>query len=363
MMRVCCYTSLTFAYAPRALVLAETLRRAHPGWTLAAVVVDAPPAGLDLAGLLPGFDQVVGVEELGIPRCRAWLFKHDLVEACTAVKGAMMTRLLAEGFDAVVYLDPDIAVFSPLEEVVAALGDASILLTPHQTAPSLSDQALGDNEMTSLLYGTYNLGFIAVRNDLAGRAFAAWWAAMLHRACYDEPERGLFTDQRYVDLVPGLFDGVRILRGPGCNVASWNLSTRQVTIPHDGTIRVNGAPLRFFHFTKVGGLGDVMLERYGGDNLEAMELLAWYKRELHRRAGHPAAALPWRFGHFSNGVPIPRAARRVFRARPDLIAHFDDPFDAGRHGSFHGWLLAEHPALLDGPPGATPPDAPAGATG
>ena len=187
-MRVCCYTSFTFAYAARAAVLAETLRRHHPEWTLAALVVDRHPGGEPLAGLLPEFDRVLSVDELGIPDLSGWLFRHDVVEACTAVKGAMLNRLQAEGFDAAIYLDPDIAVFGPLEEAMAALKLSSILLTPHQTAPNLAEKAFVDNELASLRYGTYNLGFIAVRNDEPGRAFAAWWATRLRLACYDEPE-------------------------------------------------------------------------------------------------------------------------------------------------------------------------------
>jgi hypothetical protein len=362
-MRVCCYTSFTFAYAARAMILVDTLRRHHPDWVLVAVVVDRHPGGHPLERLLPEFDQVVGVEELSIPNGDGWLFKHDLVEACTAVKGAMLTRLLASGYDAIIYLDPDIALFGPLTEALQALESSSIVLTPHQTAPNLANKAVEDNEMTSLLYGAYNLGFIAVRSDGPGRAFAAWWAARLHRACYDAPERGIFTDQRYVDLVPGLFDGVGILRHPGYNVASWNLSTRQVTIPGDGAIRANGLPLRFFHFTKVEGIGAVMLDRYAGDNFEVFELVEWYKRELKRNASHPAAALPWHFGRFSNGAAIPTPARRLYRSRRDLMAHFDDPFDAGRPDSYYNWLLTEHPAMLGRPAAVTQPDAPAAATG
>ncbi len=341
-MRVCCFTSLTLAYAARAMVLAETLRQAHPGWTIVAVLVDRPGNG---PAPLPGFDEVVSVNDLDIPGLPGWLFKHDVVEACTAVKGAMMCRLLAGPYDAVIYLDPDIAVFNPLEEVEAALANADIVLTPHQTTPNTPTAAIKDNELGSLLYGTYNLGFIAVRNGPTGKAFAAWWASMLHRACYDEPEAGLFTDQRYIDLVPGLFDGVRVLRHPGCNVASWNLSTRRVTITADGAILVNGEPLRFFHFTKAGSIGDLMMDRNAGDNVEAFELLACYKRRLHHY-GQALVPAPWAYGHFTNGVPIPREARRLFRARRDLMAYFADPFDAGLHESYYGWLHAEHPGML-----------------
>ncbi len=48
-----------------------------------------------------------------------------------------------------------------------------------------------------------------------------------------------FTDQRWCDLVPSLFDRVHIERDPGYNVASWNLSTRRIQILATGNIVVN----------------------------------------------------------------------------------------------------------------------------
>jgi len=347
MMRTCCYTSFSYSYLSRAQVLLRTVRMAQPAWSVCAVVVDEPPPGADWAGLLAGFDQVIRIDDLGIPRVRAWLFKHDLVEACTAVKGAAMLRLLDQGFDRVIYLDPDIAVFEPLDPVLADL-DASVVLTPHQTAPNRQPAAVRDNEAASLQYGVYNLGFLLVRADAAGRAFAAWWAAQLHDACYDEPENFRFTDQKCVDLVPGLFPGVAILRDPGCNVATWNLSTRTIRIGRDGAITVNGAPLRFAHFTKIGGVGDVMLERYAGDNIEALEVWAWYRRELAREHS-PIPAAWWHYGRFANGVPVTTAMRRLFRRRPDLIAAFDDPLFTDGEGYFT-WLSREHPGLMPGTP-------------
>ena len=346
MMRVCCYTSFTFAYLPRARVLAETLRSAHPDWTLCAVLVDQAPPGFDPATLFEAFDLVLGAGELGIPDWRRWLFRHDVVEACTAVKGHAMLRLMEDGFDAVVYLDPDIAVFHPLTEVTGLLEDASVVLTPHQIAPNDWELAARDNEQAALLYGVFNLGFIAVRNDAVGRDFAAWWAAQLHRACYDDPANGVFTDQRYCDLVPALFDRVAICRDPGCNVASWNLSRRRVRINQDGTIDVNGRPLTFFHFTKIGAEGDTMVERYAGDNVEVHEIWRWYARQVARHADGAIPAGFWHFGRFSNGAPIPRAARLFWRARPDLAARLGDPFDAGEEGGLFRLLAEEQPELL-----------------
>lgn len=341
---ICCYTSFTYAYLGRARTLLATLRVAHPDWTVCAVVVDEPPSGALAADLLAGFDVVFGLDDLGIARVRAWLFKHDVVEACTAVKAAAMLRLMDRGYEAIVYLDPDIAVFHPLDPVEAALGHAAIVLTPHQASPNRNYQVIRDNELTSMRYGVYNLGFIAVRNDHTGRSFAEWWAAQLARACYDDAAAGLFTDQKYIDLVPGLFDGVAILRDPGCNVASWNLSTRRVAIGADGGIRVNDVPLRFMHFTKINSLGDIMIERYAGDSIEVLEIWSWYRRQVAH--WQPASISPghWHYSAFSNGVAISRDVRLLYRESRDLRAAFDDPFDAD--GPFYGWLCQSHPEML-----------------
>ena len=109
MTRICCYTSFNYGYLGRALTLLATLRAVHPDWDICALVVDEPPQGELRARLLADFDVVLGVHDLGIPRTRAWLFKHGIIEACTAVKGAAMLWLMNAGYDAVVYLDPDIA--------------------------------------------------------------------------------------------------------------------------------------------------------------------------------------------------------------------------------------------------------------
>lgn len=339
MTRVCCYTSFTYAYLGRARTLLATLRAAHPDWTVCAVVVDEPPPGADTGaetgGLLAGFDIVLSLHDLGIPGARAWLFKHDVVEACTAVKAAAMLHLMARGFSAVVYLDPDIAVFHPLDPVLQALQHASIVLTPHQASPNRNLEVARDNELASMRYGVFNLGFVAVRADASGRAFAAWWGRHLREACYDDVAAGLFTDQKYIDLVPGLFDGVAILRDPGCNVASWNLSTRDVTIEHAGDVRAAGVPLRFFHFTKIGSVGDVMIDRYAGESLAVPELWTWYARQIARAQ---PAGIPqnwWHYARFSNGDAIPRAARLLYRERQDRGAR-SDPFDAA--GPFYAGL-------------------------
>jgi hypothetical protein len=269
----------------------------------------------------------------------SWLFKHNVVEACTAVKGPTLLSLLDDEADKVFYLDPDVAVLGTLTSLVEALDDHSIILTPHQVTHEQSTLAILDNEVASLQHGTYNLGFLGVRNDATGRSFAQWWRDRLVSYCYDDICGGLFVDQRWCDLVPAYFDRVGIIRDAGCNVASWNLSQRRLSISASGEVSVNGVPLRFFHFTKLGPLGDAMTERYARDNTEVYELWAWYRREVELcSTGIPATW--WRYGQFDDGQPIEASARKLYRDRPDLQSTFQDPFAAGP-GSYRAWLNAD----------------------
>ena len=341
-----CYTSFSFSYLSRATVLAETLRRSHPNWTVWALIVDLPPDGFPASEFLHAFDHVVYAKDMGFPAYESWIFKHDVVEACTAVKGEMMRMLLAGGAEKVVYLDPDIAVFHSLEGIISKLDDYSMILTPHQVTPSVGIDAIRDNEMTAFLYGIYNLGFAAVRADSNGKEFAQWWAERLYAACYDKIEAGIFTDQKYCDIVPALFGNVYIERDPGYNVASWNLSSRNLKIAEDGCIYVNDFLLKFYHFTKINSEGDIMTEKYARSNTEVFELWAWYKRAISARSIDSLPSRYWHYSSFSNGSPIKKAARIAYRESRALMEKFPTPFDASGPSSYYEFLNETSPSLI-----------------
>jgi hypothetical protein len=343
MSEVHCFTSISFSYLDRARVLAATLKRHHPDWILWVCVSDVDPPGVAFDESREPFDQVVRVDDLEIRERAQWIFGHDLVELCTAVKGIMLSRLLKQGAEKVVYLDPDIALFSPLDRVIALLDRHPIVLTPHQTHPETNPIAVMDNEIASLKHGVYNLGFLAVRRSAEGVRFAEWWRDRLLAFCHDDIPGGLFTDQRWCDLVPAFFGEAHILRDPGYNVASWNLNNRPISFDPDGTIRAGDRPLRFFHFTKVNSVGERMLERYANGRSEVFELLKWYRRQL---AAHTVAGLPanyWGFAEYRDGTAIRREERVAYRSRPSLREHFPDPFASGPH-TFQTWCAANLPA-------------------
>lgn len=335
--RVVCFTSISLSYLGRARVLASTVKRFHPDWCFLTCISDLPPAGFEFDPAAEPFDEVVWAHELPIPDISSWLFKHDIVELCTAVKGPLLESLVNQGVEKIVYLDPDIALFASLDEVIRVLDVSSIVLTPHQLDPDENEIAIFDNEVCSLQHGVYNLGFLAIRNDSTGRRFASWFAERLRNFCHDELERGLFVDQKWCDLVPAFFENVKILRDPGYNVASWNLSQRRVAVDRAGSILVNDWPLRFFHFTKLGPVGDVMTERYAGESFAIHELWSWYKRSVREATPADLPADWWHYGRFDNDDRIPEAARRLFRTRSDLQAAFSAPFATGPK-TYHQWL-------------------------
>lgn len=341
-MTIHAFTSFTFSYLNRARVLASTLRAEHPDWVFWAVVTDVGPTELDLDWSEEDFDHIISAQDLFGDDADRWLFGHNVVEACTAVKGAAAVRILNEpDCEKLFYFDPDIAVLNSMENVVELLDRYAIVMTPHQTEPAAraDRQTILDNEISSLMHGAYNLGFIALSNVPEGQRFANWWKDRLQDWCHDRKDIGVFVDQKWCDLVPCFFDDVKVLRDPGYNVASWNLAGRTMHFDGDGRALINGTPLRFFHFTKLGPIGDTMTQRYAGDNFEVYELWNWYKRQVDAATDDSIPAGYWHYGTFDNDVPIPDAARRLYRERIDLRKAFPRPMSV--EDGFFGWLCTE----------------------
>src|SRR5262249_31758808 len=190
-----------------------------PGARFYLLVLDGLPDGEE-----PGAGvTVVRSEQLGLPNDREMRFKYDVVEYCTAVKPYFLSMILNQsGEEAVVFLDPDILVMRPLIEVKEALASASIVLTPHILTPIPRD-GLRPTETDIMISGVYNLGFVALKKSAESAAFLHWWEDRLEDGFRIDVPNGLFTDQKWVDLVPVLFPSTAILRNATYNVAVWNM--------------------------------------------------------------------------------------------------------------------------------------------
>ncbi len=221
------FTSITCNYLPKARVLAESLKTFHPEIVLHLVLVDTPPFWLQMED--ERFDSLLRLGDLVLRNPEQWVFQHSVVEAGTGIKGFALEKLLRRpDCSGVLYFDPDIVLFSRLDGLLAELDRASVLVTPHLTEPETTLEGIKDNEFAALQHGIYNLGFLGVKNTTEGRRFAAWWKHRLEHFCFDDIPRGIFTDQRWVDLAPAYFKDIRILRDPEYNVCTWNLTSRKI---------------------------------------------------------------------------------------------------------------------------------------
>jgi hypothetical protein len=338
------FTSVTANYLPKAAALAHSVKRVHPEATFHLVLSDEMPACAP--AVTAAFDTVIHIRDLGIDGLPRWIFRHRLVELCTAVKGTAFQYIARRhGAERIYYFDPDIIVANRLDGLERMLDEHSILLTPHMTTPETDVQAILDNEHCCLRHGVYNLGFLAVRTDGQGEQFIDWWADRLRRYCYDEVPNGLFTDQRWVDLAPAFFDDLAIVRDPQYNVATWNLTHRTATgrAPHD--IQINGRPLVFYHFSGFdSGAQKIMLQRYGSHSPVLFEFRDWYIARCEELGQSVLSKIPCVYGAFRNGEKITDAHRLLYRRREDLMRAFPDPYDTSDPGrSYWHWYEAHVP--------------------
>jgi len=321
------FTVCSNNYVPMARALLESARQHPPEASLYLCLADEALAEPDF---YPGQCEVVPAEKLGIPDFREFAFRYDIMEFNTAVKPFMIRHLLARGHDSVVYLDPDIEVFAPLDGVFALLDEgASFVLTPHLTQPS--EQAAFPGDIGIMRAGAYNLGFLGIGAGEEADRVLRWWSRRLQYECVNEPERGLFVDQKFMDLVPGFANGARILRDTAYNVAYWNLQQRTLGGAPGGWL-VDGEPLRFFHFSGIDPNNLLRLSKHTESFCDAQlphpvrELMQGYATRILANGHGRVPKSTYAYGRFSSGTLLPDVVRRMFRER-HIHWSGGDPFE------------------------------------
>lgn len=349
MKKIHVFTSAACNYIPKVRVLIESIKKWHPDWVVHLALSDEIPKDIDLSS--EPFDEIHPASTLDIPDFIGWSFCHSIVELSTAIKPFMLKKLLdRDDCAGVIYMDPDTVIFSPLTEVLDAIECSNVALTPHQITPEKTLAAIMDNEIASLKHGIYNLGFVAVSNTETGKAFARFWAERIYYFCRDEIHNGLFTDQRWIDLVPAFFEDVCVLRSSRLNVAPWNLTTRVITGKAPFDVQVDDTPLGFYHFTGFdSGAHKTMANKNATGNATVSELIKWYLDTTMDLSKDPLSSVQWNFGRYSDGSVINKVDRFIYRERLDLQQAFPNPFDT-TSGGYKSWLTGqgklEYPKLF-----------------
>jgi glycosyltransferase involved in cell wall biosynthesis len=342
-LRVC--TIIARNYWAHARTLAACLAEQHPDVILKVLVIDGDTETVAAASR-ERFDVVlpdaIGIDRREFHRMAAM---YDVLELSTAVKPWLIRSLLKEDGTPVIYLDPDVEIFTPITEAAELAEARGIVLTPH-TLEALPNDGYEPSELTILGSGTYNLGFIAVGRDAFG--FLDWWADHLRRDGLISKEEGMFVDQRWIDLTPSLFD-VDIVRDPGWNVAYWNLAQRPIT-RFGNRIEAAGRPLRFFHYSGFDP-DRPRLSLFQGENprvrLEdqpvVAELCERYARRLIEAGYRAYSRVVYGFAHTSTGLSLDQTARRLYRrelvkAERTGAPEPPNPFEPEARDDFESWL-------------------------
>lgn len=320
-----------------ARVVARSFKDHHPDTAFFVLLADEVDGYFDPAQ--EPFELLL-LRDLDIPDPARFRFRHPQQRLSYAATPYLIAKLCDLGYERVVFIKQESLVLGDLHDTVATLPLGGIALTPHLLAPVQSDDT-EERELTILLSGVFNGGFVGIAAGSISRQFLDWWQERVYSHCLYEVAEGMHYEQRWLDHVAAYFETVHVLDDPGLNVGHWNLPERRITVTNEG-VHADDHPCRLFRFSgydpdrpeaattysprlKTSTLGDaaIVFERYRSALLSA----GWVNTR----------SWPYAYRHFNNGVVIPDIARAIY-ARLEAVERFGDPFEAEASTSFFRWL-------------------------
>lgn len=189
-----------------------------------------------------------------------------------SLKSVYVTYLLGQGYDKVIYLDNDLFFYDSIQFLFDKLDASNFLLTPHfyKANPKKEQNWMEANYRV----GLYNAGFFAANKNAI--PLLEWWSDCCRYNVKKSYWRGLFDDQKYLDLVPIIFDKVQIIKHRGCNFAGWNCDNIRMEAHPTNHITIDGDPLIFVHYTPL------TIERFRDTNSTFYNLIKAYSNALRK---------------------------------------------------------------------------------
>lgn len=263
--------------------------------------------------------RLLSIKDLDLPEERKFLFRYNVLELNTAIKPFVFQTLFEKlGYDRVIYFDPDIYVYQHLTILEKVFNNGyEIILTPHLTG-KYDDTSGTPNDLDIMKSGVYNLGFLALNRSRNTMDLVRWWGRKLEYQCVASFKDGLFVDQKWMDLVPGMFEHVYILKHSGCNVAYWNLSHRIGSFDEKKHCFFNDEPLVFFHFSGLNPKDIVNVSKYQDrfniNNIgELKRLFEVYAQKVISNGYDHFRTLKYAYNYFDEGNYISDLFRKIYR--------------------------------------------------
>lgn len=319
-------TSICANYLPKAMILAESLKKFNPAYKMLVCLTERSiPNQFDV---YHHFDHIVLAKDIGYKDFDKHIFKHSIVEAATSVKARLFKYMLKRfpDEDLFMYLDPDILVMGDFSELELVLNSNEIVVTPHICDYEESIDDIIHNELNSLKYGIFNLGFLAIKRGEESSKFIDWWDRRLEIFCYNDIPNGIFTDQKWIDLAPCFFE-IHVFKHPGYNYAPWNYSRRKMCLK-DKRYYVNEKLLKFIHFSGLdSGANEEVEQNYiKTKDHPICDLRKNYLYQQERMGQRTFSKIPWSYDYFISGEKIKAETKITYRNNIELYSEIN-PFE------------------------------------
>lgn len=313
------FTSICANYLHKARTLAESVKRNMPE---AKFFVCMTERNKESFMEYEFFDEVILSKDMWRGNFNQFIYKHAIVEASTAVKARFFQYLMETYTDEkeFVYLDPDCYVYADFTELKNILKSRPIVLCPHLLQPGNIDM-----ELSSTAHGVYNLGFLAVNHSEEAKRLIDWWTERLYLFCYDDIQRGIFTDQKWMDLVPCFFDA-EVFKHRGYDFAPWSLLDCGMT-KESGKYFIKGDPLRFIHFSGYGKVAQKCMNDWLPEGEHPFKELYNEYSVLHEKNNEDhVSSTKWSYGYYESGEKIDDSLREKYRNNYDVMFNTENPF-------------------------------------
>lgn len=295
-------------------------------------------------------------------------FQYSPLELTCALKSQAARKFFHQGYRRLLYLDADVRLFCPAEELMREIDEGGLLLTPHFHSPLPSDRFFPNN-IDILRCGVFNAGIFAIQGESTGQArrsgrpnepktnengvqvgpaagsghaanntagtesdlnlqiasFLNWWADTCAQQCLLDPHDGVFVDQKWLDQAMAMCTAVKVSRDSGINVGYWNLHERRLGLSADNAIdlqTVHGRQaLKAFHFSgfnptqpkqlsvhqnRFALKADPLLQRLCNEFADSLQQAAFNSLQTIR-------CLPYAYDHLNDQTPIDPKWREVIR--------------------------------------------------
>jgi hypothetical protein len=230
--------------------------------------------------------------------------------------------------DTLLYLDSDTRVLAPPIEILEATSRHSIVLTPHVIRPDLC----AGTDVPTFDSGTFNAGVFALAPTQESDRFLVWWGLQIA-----DPRRAIarfYYDQAWLNLVPGFFDDVGVLRHSGYNVAYWNFHERALTRDlKAGGWQIDGQPLVVYHFSGFKHSSpERLIPQQAGiffpPDPRWIQIGLDYAELLKAAGADICESWPCQFSRFADGKPVSLLHRQYFIDHLwGILPLEQDPFD------------------------------------